>query len=268
MSLNAEALIRLALEAGREILKIYRTGFSVSEKADKTLLTEADKAAEAIIEAGLAALDPNLPVVAEEAVAAGRLPRHAARFALVDPLDGTREFVDRKDEFTVNIAIVEHGRPVMGVIYAPALGRIFVAENPSSAWQARTAPDWPVTSARSPLRIRAAPSTGLIAIASRSHGSPAMKDWLADYPVSKSVGAGSALKFGLLAAGEADLYPRLGTTMEWDTAAGHVIVEAAGGRLLTLEGERLCYGKRERGYQNPHFAVFGDVTPRRLVSRI
>lgn len=261
MAVDAIQLAALALAAGKEIMRVYRTDFSVSHKDDQSVLTEADGLAEAIILKGLAEAEPDLQVIAEEAVAGGNMPEHGARFALVDPLDGTKEFVAKNGEFTVNIAIIEHGRPVMGVVYAPALHRLFVAESPSKVWQAKAAPDGPVPDKRAPLRIRKAPTGGLTAVASKSHRSPETDEWLSKYPVADIQGAGSALKFCLVASGEADVYPRLGRTMEWDTAAGQAVVEAAGGRVLTTDHEPLLYGKRERGYDNPHFVVFGDVTP-------
>lgn len=261
MALDADTLARLALAAGKEIMRVYRTDFSVERKHDNSVLTEADGLAEEIILKGLSEAEPDLQVIAEESVAGGHIPEHGARFALVDPLDGTKEFVAKNGEFTVNIAIIEHGRPVMGVVYAPALQRLFVADGPSHAWQAKAAPDGPVPKKREPLRIRPAPAEGLTAVASKSHRSPETDTWLAKYDVANIAGAGSALKFCLVAAGEADVYPRLGRTMEWDTAAGQAVVEAAGGRVLTLEGTPLLYGKRERGYDNPNFVVYGDVTP-------
>jgi len=261
MSVNAEALASIALAAGQEIMRVYRTDFSVEKKLDQSMLTQADGLAEALILARLAEAEPELQVIAEESVAGGIMPEHGHRFALVDPLDGTKEFVAKNGEFTVNIAIIEHGRPVMGVVYAPALHRLFVAESPSHAWEAKAAPDGPVPEKRSSLRIRPAPADGLTAVASKSHRSPETDTWLAKYPVREIAGAGSALKFCLVAAGEADVYPRLGRTMEWDTAAGQAVVEAAGGRVLTLDHAPLLYGKRARGYDNPDFIVYGDVTP-------
>ncbi len=261
MAVTADTLASIALAAGKEIMRIYRTDFAVETKLDASLLTEADGLAEAIILAGLRTAEPDLQVIAEESVAGGTIPEHGSRFALVDPLDGTKEFVAKNGEFTVNIAIIEHGRPIMGVVYAPALHRLFVAESPSHAWQSKAAPDGPVPKKRNPLRIRPAPEKGLTAVASKSHRSPETDTWLAKYPVQEIIGAGSALKFCLVAAGEADVYPRLGRTMEWDTAAGQAVVEAAGGRVLTLDHAPLLYGKRARGYDNPDFVVYGDVTP-------
>lgn len=261
MPITPDTLASIALEAGREIMRIYRTDFDFDTKDDKSLLTEADGAAEAIILKRLAQADPELKVIAEESVAGGNLPEHGARFALVDPLDGTKEFVAKNGEFTVNIAIIEHGRAVMGVVYAPALERLWVAEGPSSAWYAKVSPAGPLPSAREPVRIRPAPAAGLTAVASKSHRSPQTDTWLKQYNINELKGAGSALKFCLVASGEADVYPRLGRTMEWDTAAGQAVVEAAGGRVLTIDGAPLLYGKRERGYDNPDFVVYGDVTP-------
>jgi 3'(2'), 5'-bisphosphate nucleotidase len=261
MAITADTLASIALAAGKEIMRVYRTDFSVETKLDQSLLTEADGLAEAIILKGLAEAEPDLQVIAEESVAGGHVPEHGTRFALVDPLDGTKEFVAKNGEFTVNIAIIEHGRPIMGVVYAPALQRLFVAESPSRAWQSKAAPNGPVPAKRNPLRIRPVPAAGITAVASKSHRSPETDTWLAKYTVTEITGAGSALKFCLVAAGEADVYPRLGRTMEWDTAAGQAVVEAAGGRVLTLDHAPLLYGKRDRGYDNPDFIVYGDVTP-------
>ncbi len=261
MAITPDTLARIALAAGKEIMRVYRTDFSVEHKHDNSVLTEADGLAEAIILKGIAEAEPDLKVIAEEAVSGGHMPEHGSRFALVDPLDGTKEFVAKNGEFTVNIAIIEHGRPVMGVVYAPALHRLFVAESPSYAWQAKAASDGPPPAKRNPLKIRSAPKAGLTAVASKSHRSPETDTWLSKYNVAEIAGAGSALKFCLVAAGEADVYPRLGRTMEWDTAAGQAVVEAAGGRVLTLDHKPLLYGKRARGYDNPDFVVYGDVTP-------
>ena len=263
MALTGDTLAAIALEAGAIIMQVYETDFEVGEKSDKSVVTEADNLAEAYILAELAKADPELPVIAEESVSAGHVPEHGSRFALVDPLDGTREFINRRGEFTVNIAIIEHGRPVMGVVYAPALSRLFVAEGPGSAWQTEAAPGAgvPGPEQRRPLAIRGCPEAGLTAIASKSHRSPETDAFLKRFTTAETISAGSSLKFCLVAAGEADLYPRMGRTMEWDTAAGQSVVEAAGGRVLTEAGTPLLYGKRERGYDNPHFIVYGDVTP-------
>lgn len=261
MPVTPEQLARIALDAGRVIMDIYEGDFDFSKKGDDSPVTEADQKAEDLILKGLAEAEPDLDVIAEESFADGKVPDHGTRFALVDPLDGTKEFISKNGEFTVNIAIIEHGRPVMGVVYAPAKHRLFVAEAHNAAWQAEAAPGGTVPAHRTPLKIRPAPEAGLTAVASKSHRSPETDEWLAKFNVAETAGAGSSLKFCLIAAGEADLYPRMGRTMEWDTAAGHAVVEAAGGRVLTEEGAPLLYGKRERGYDNPHFIVYGDVSP-------
>lgn len=262
MSLTGDVLARIALDAGELIMQVYATDFDVERKGDDSPVTEADEKAEALILAALADADPTLPVIAEESVAAGKIPEHGNRFALVDPLDGTKEFINKRGEFTVNIGIIENGVPVMGVVYAPALDRLFVAESRFSAWQATAKPGGavPATADRTALRIRRAPEAGLTAIASKSHRSDETNAFLDTQPVADIISAGSSLKFCLIAAGEADLYPRHGRTMEWDTAAGQAVAEAAGARVTETNGAPLLYGKTARGYDNPHFIVWGDVT--------
>ncbi len=264
MSITADQLARIALDAGALIMEVYARDFEISRKGDASPVTEADQRAEALILDAMRTLEPGLPVIAEECASSGEIPEHGPRFALVDPLDGTREFISKRGEFTVNIAIIENGLPVMGVVYAPAKARLFVQETPDYAWQASAEPggDVPPPEARMQLKIRAMPETGLVAIASKSHRSPETDVFLQNYDVSEIIAAGSSLKFCLIAAGEADLYPRIGRTMEWDTAAGHGVVAAAGGCVLTEEGQPLIYGKKERGYDNPYFIVYGDVTPK------
>lgn len=263
MSIKPDQLAQIALDAGALIMEIYASDFSVDRKDDSSPVTEADEKAEVLILKGLADAEPDLDVIAEESVAAGHLPDHGTRFALVDPLDGTREFINKNGQFTVNIAIIEHGRPVMGVVYAPALNRLFIAESPDYAWQAEVKPGEPVpaSDARFPMQIRPAPEAGLTAIASRSHRSPETDAFLEKFKVNDIISAGSSLKLCLVGAGEADIYPRMGRTMEWDTAAGQAVAEAAGARVMTEEGLPLRYGKKERGYDNPHFIVYGDVSP-------
>ncbi len=250
-----EALARLARDAGQVVMAVYATDFSVRGKHDASPVTEADERAEALILAGLARLTPDTPVVAEEAVAAGRLPDvSGGRFWLVDPLDGTREFVGRNGEFTVNIALIEHGVPVLGVVLAPAIGgpagRLYAGAAGHGAWvdddQGRRA-----------IGCRAVPSEGLTVLASRSHGDAAALDaFLAGRQVARLINAGSSLKLCLLAAGEADLYPRHGRTMEWDIAAGHAVLAAAGGQVFNIDGSQpLGYGKP--GFENPHFYAAG-----------
>lgn len=263
MTLTGDILARIALDAGALIMQIYATDFNVDRKDDSSPVTEADEKAEALILAALAEADPTLPVIAEEAVAAGNIPEHGTRFALVDPLDGTKEFINKRGEFTVNIGIIENGVPVMGVVFAPALNRLFVADSRFSAWQAKAEPGGPLpaSDARTELRIRRAPEVGVTAIASKSHRSDETNAFLETQNVADIISAGSSLKFCLIAAGEADLYPRHGRTMEWDTAAGQAVAEAAGARVTETDGAPLLYGKIARGYDNPHFIVWGDVTP-------
>lgn len=262
MSLTAEMLARIAIDAGALIMNVYREDFDVDHKDDMSPVTKADKLAEGLILEALRKADPDLPIIAEEAASDGHIPEHDNRFALVDPLDGTREFVNKNGQFTVNIAIIEYGKPVMGVVYAPALDRLFVAESPFSAWQVDVAPgdELPAPALRRDLSIRAAPEAGLTAIASKSHRSPGTNTFLESQNVAEIIAAGSSLKFCLIAAGEADLYPRHGRTMEWDTAAGHAVAQAAGARVTLLDGTELSYGKTERGYDNPFFIVWGDVS--------
>ena len=246
-----QSLIDLALLAGTEIMAIYATDFSAKAKGDLTPVTEADEAAEKIILAGLAKIGPGVPVISEEAAAVGKIPEVAERFFLVDPLDGTKEFISRNGEFTVNIALVENGVPTVGVVYAPALKRIFWGEAGRGAAQGRiegdAAGDW------QPLGVRSLPADGAVVVASRSHRDQATEDYLRKVKVKSLCSAGSSLKFCLVAAAEADLYPRFGRTMEWDTAAGHAVLLAAGGKVVTVDGPHLTYGKRARGYDNPGF---------------
>ncbi len=248
-----ESVTQIARQAGDVILQIYATDFSVRGKGDTSPVTEADERAEAVILAALAALTPDTPVVAEESVAAGQMPdigRPGSRFWLVDPLDGTKEFISRNGEFTVNIALIEGGQPVLGVVLAPALGRLFAGSRSTGAWVQDQA-------GRRNIRCRTVPEAGATVVASRSHGDAAALDrFLADRKVAHLVSAGSSLKLCLVASGEADLYPRLGRTMEWDIAAGHAVLAAAGGSVRRIDdGHALSYGKP--GFDNPHFVAAG-----------
>jgi 3'(2'), 5'-bisphosphate nucleotidase len=241
-----EAVERIVRSAGEVILAVYGTDFAVRGKDDQSPVTEADERAEAVIVDALKALAPAVP---EEAVAAGQTPEVGDLFWLVDPLDGTKEFISRNGEFTVNIALVHRGQPVLGVVLAPALGRLFAGDVGRGAWVEDA-------SGRRPIHCRAVPAEGLTVVASRSHGDAAALDaFLAGRKVAGQTNAGSSLKLCLVAAGEADLYPRLGRTMEWDIAAGHAVLLAAGGRVNDLSGQPLRYGKP--GFDNPHFAAWG-----------
>jgi 3'(2'),5'-bisphosphate nucleotidase len=255
-----EQLIAIALEAGAAILPIFRSGAESRSKSDGSPVTEADAKAEAIILGHLTRQFPEIPVIAEEAVAEGRIPAIGQRFFLVDPLDGTKEFISGSGDFTVNIALIDHGVPVAGVVYAPALGRIFIG----SADGAREAAV--VDGAPGPWRaitVRIPPETGITVVASRSHMTDETRAFIDRFPVADLVSAGSSLKFCEVAAGRADLYPRLGRTMEWDTAAADAVLRAAGGSVRTLDGALLRYGKRNQptdsDFANPWFVASGPL---------
>jgi 3'(2'), 5'-bisphosphate nucleotidase len=256
-----QPLIHSALRAGGAIMAVYGTDFSVRDKADASPVTEADEAAEKIILADLARLAPDIPVVAEEAVAAGHVPAisgasGAERFFLVDPLDGTREFVSHRDEFTVNIALIEAGHPVLGIVYAPARHELYWGDvRAGQAGHLGSDPDGTMPSRGAAIGARRAPAEGLTAVASRSHRTPETDDFLAKFSIKEFRSIGSSLKFCLVASGEADIYPRIGTTMEWDTAAGHAVLTAAGGRVTGLAGEPFIYGKP--GFRNGNFVAWG-----------
>ncbi len=251
----ADAIVALAHEAGRAIMEVYNSDFAVTHKGDASPVTEADVRGEKIILAGLARLDPGTVIVAEEAVAEGGLPQGDPvswpRFWLVDPLDGTKEFVARNGQFTVNIALIEDGIPTMGVVYAPAIAETYVGFGPGTA--RRAIGDGPLE----PISVRAPAEEGLVVVASRSHRDGRTDEFLSKLKIKDLETAGSSLKFCIIAAGNADLYPRLGTTMEWDTAAGHAVVLAAGGRVDTLDEEPMRYAKPT--FTNPHFVVRGAV---------
>ena len=239
-----------ALAAGEAIMAVYAQDFDVRHKLDKTPVTEADLAAERIIVATLKAAFPEIPVVSEELCEAEGLPACPACFWVVDPLDGTREFVAKNDEFSVCIGLVQDGHPVLGVLHGPAVGLTYTGCAADGATRQRRG------GAIERICTRAPSQHGLVVVHSRSHeNSRRVGEFLENYPVLERMKCGSALKFGLLAAGEADLYPRFGTTMEWDTAAGQAILEAAGGRVETLAGAPLTYGKP--GLKNDGFIAWG-----------
>jgi 3'(2'), 5'-bisphosphate nucleotidase len=239
----------LATRAGAAILQVRRSGFDVLHKADRSVVTAADHAAEAIIVAGLRAATPGIPVIAEEEVAAGRITTPSAQFWLVDPLDGTREFASGRDEFAVNIGLVRDGRVVLGVVGVPAANEMFGGIVGAGAWK-RTA------AGQAPIVARSPPDEGVTVLASKHHGDTALLDaFLAGRHVARTTNFGSSLKFCRLAEGIADLYPRFGRTMEWDTCAPQAVLEAAGGSVRTLGGAPLGYGKL--GWENPHFVCTG-----------
>ena len=251
-----DEVMRLAEAAGERILCIYEAGCPVEEKADHSPVTIADQEAEAIILPALAHLLPGAPIVSEEKMAAGDRPVVGARFWLVDPLDGTKEFVNQIGEFTVNIALVEAGRPILGVVHIPVAGETFASAGPGTAVRRMR------NGAVQPIAARTPGADGLVVLVSRFHGDERsleafLKERIAarGETVKARKTAGGAIKLCLIAAGEADLYPRLGPTMEWDTAAGHAILQAAGGAVETLDGTPLRYGKP--GFRNPDFVARG-----------
>jgi 3'(2'), 5'-bisphosphate nucleotidase len=238
-----EALVEAALEAGEEVWRHFQGSVEVMTKTDQSPVTAADQAAEAIILRALASAAPEVPVVAEEEAAAGRTPDVANAFFLVDPLDGTKEFIRKGNDFTVNIGLIEGGSPTLGVVYAPALSRLFAGDvTLGLAWTADVAPGVRDTRRRRPIRVRQH-GDGLCAVASKSHATPGTEAYLAQIGCTDRVSIGSSLKFALLAAGEADIYPRPSPTMEWDTAAGDAVLRAAGGRVFDLDGQPFVYGK-------------------------
>jgi 3'(2'), 5'-bisphosphate nucleotidase len=233
-----DELAEAAAEAGEAILRVRRGGFEIETKSDRSPVTEADRAAELVILAALARVAPGVPVIAEEEVAAGRIPAHGHTYFLVDPLDGTKEFVRGGDDYTVNIGLIEHGVPRLGVVFTPERGTMHAGAVGDCAWM--TDPE----SGRRPIVTRARGET-LTAVASKSHFNQPTADYLEQAaPGCGYMSVGSSLKFCLVAEGQADLYPRLSPTSEWDTAAGHAVVLAAGGRVDGPDGTALRYGKR------------------------
>lgn len=257
------ALLNLVLKAGALEYRLYKQGCAITTKNDGSPVTEADEQAEALILEGLNQIAPTIPVLAEEQASAGTIPELGDRFFLVDPLDGTREFVNGTDEFTVNIALIEKGKPIVGVVYAPACGKLYFGHVGHHAWMKEIDPereDHAEVQAVA-LACRPVPPMQRIAVASRSHRSPETEEILKKLYVSRFTPAGSSLKFCLVAEGKADVYPRLGRTMEWDIAAGQAVLEAAGGSVHCFddmrEGAPLNYGKSDRGFDNPHFIAWG-----------
>ncbi len=239
----------LAAAAGAAILTIRDRGFKVEHKADRSVVTEADHAAEAIIVAGLRAALPGCTIVAEEEVASGKITAATLEVWLVDPLDGTSEFTRGGDDFAVNIGLVRNGRPVLGVVGVPATGQIYGGIVGTDAWIMKDG-------IRSAISARTLPAAGLTVVASRRHGDQAQLDaFLSGRTVAEVVNFGSSLKFCRVAEGKADLYPRFGRTMEWDTCAPQAVLEAAGGSVVTLDGLPLQYAKP--GWDNPHFVCWG-----------
>ncbi len=251
--MNDDALLELAaglaLRASEVILEIRARGFSVDRKADQSVVTEADRAAEVLILAGLRTAAPDIQVVAEEEIASGHVATASPAFWLVDPLDGTREFTSGSDDFAVNIGLVRDRRVALGVVAVPATGELFGGIVGRGAWKR-----WNGT--QTPISVRPVPAEGVTIVASRHHGAgPELDAFLAGRTVAAIRNYGSSLKFCRLAEGIADLYPRFGRTMEWDTGAPQAVLEAAGGSVCNVDGTPLLYGKP--GWENPHFVCSG-----------
>lgn len=259
----AAMLARVALEAGPVVMEEYARPDASRSKADGSPVTLADERAEAIISARLRALAPQIPLVAEEAAAAGAALEIGERFFLVDPLDGTREFIARNGEFTINVALIEHGAPIAGAVYAPAIGRLWFGGEAAYMCEVAPGAELPARASWRRLEVRAAPPLW-VALASRSHADPATEAFLSRLPIGERKSAGSSLKFCVIAEGEADVYPRFAPTMEWDTAAGDAVLRAAGGVVLQSDGGPHVYGKIDRGLKNGGFVAWGDP---RIVNR-
>lgn len=251
-------LAKATLAAGPAVMEEYERGCTVASKEDGSPVTSADHRAEAIICECLAKIVPTLPVCAEESMAAGAKAQVAERFLLVDPLDGTREFLANNGEFTINVALIERGAPIAGAVYAPAIGRLWVGGEAAFTCEAPAGAELPDQGSRRRIHTRAAP-TSLVAFASRSHLDAESDSFLKRLPVGETRFAGSSLKFCLIAEGLGDVYPRFAPTMEWDTAAGDAVLRAAGGGVLDPSGRPLLYGKAERGLRNGPFIAWGDA---------
>ena len=258
---DARALLfaRLCVAAGAIAMEVFaRRAIEARVKNDSSPVTEADERIEAFLLAELSRRLPGLPLIAEERAARGETPAQTGAFLLIDPLDGTREFLARRPEFTVNIALIENGAPRAGAVYDPALGELWFAG--ATAFFVGAAPGLPLPPRQNwlPLHTRPRPDDGMTALVSRSHFDARTESFLAREKIKDRIEAGSSLKFCRLAEGVADIYPRFGPTMEWDTAAGDAVLRAAGGVALTPKGAPLLYGKAAQDYRNGPFIAYGD----------
>jgi 3'(2'), 5'-bisphosphate nucleotidase len=255
----AEFFARVALAAGPVVMGEYAKGCEVRTKRDNSPVTIADEKAEELILTLLRARAPAISIVAEESAARGVLTSIDGSFILVDPLDGTREFIAGNGEFTINIALVQGAAPIAGAVYAPALGRLWFGGKRAFTCEASVGAPLKDRSSWRRIETRAAPAGALVALASRSHCDPATEAFLSKLPISERRSAGSSLKFCALAEGTADVYPRFAPTMEWDTAAGDAVLRAAGGVVLSVEGGPLLYGKKRSNLRNGGFVAWGDA---------
>ncbi len=257
----ASELLRPAHQAGQRIMSHYGQ-VDVELKDDHSPVTVADREADAIIVENLKRIAPDIPVISEESSPLQEIDSQG-QFFLVDPLDGTKEFIHGRDEFTINVALIEHGTPFFGLVYAPALSKLYITVAPDKAVMAHLdasgpAPDFSELSL-TPISTRTADPSALTAAVSRSHMDDQTQAYLAEHGITETHASGSSLKFCCLAEGLADVYPRFGRTMEWDTAAGHAVLKAAGGAVLDATGAPLTYGKRNRDYDNPGFIAWGNT---------
>jgi 3'(2'), 5'-bisphosphate nucleotidase len=255
------AVVDASVASGFIVWEHFCRTSQVEYKSDSSPVTEADRAAEVLILAALRAAAPGIPIVAEEEAAAGRVPDVGAAFFLVDPLDGTKEFIQRGTDFTVNIGLIERGVPTLGAVYAPGRSTLYWGDVASgAAWRASQPPHG-ARGAAERIHVRL-PSEPPRAVASKSHNTPETEAWLVAAGVTDRVSIGSSLKFVLVASGDADVYPRPAPTMEWDTAAGDAVLRAAGGRVFDLDGQPLAYGKER--FFNPGFVATGSYEPASL----
>ncbi len=254
----ADIFAEIALEAAVAVMAVYAGDSRARRKLDGSPVCDADEAAEAIILNRLAMRLPDLPVLAEEAASRGEKVVTGQTFILVDPLDGTREFLSHNGEFTVNIGLIVDAEPRAGVVYAPALGQLWTGGATASTCEVAPGAALPPPEERRAIHARPAPRQGLTALVSRSHADPATEAFLAKLPVTERRQAGSSLKFCAVAEGQADVYPRFGQTMEWDTAAGDAVLRAAGGTVRDSAGCPLRYGKTETQFRNGPFVAWGD----------
>jgi 3'(2'), 5'-bisphosphate nucleotidase len=266
MKALAEGLLSVALAAARIQMGHFHTDVAVETKLDNSPVTVADRQSEETILEGLARVAPGIPVVSEEAASAGHVPATGDSFFLVDPLDGTKPYIRGSPEFTINIALISMRVPVFGLVYAPAIPDFFVTIGPNETLGGRVPPNTPARTLAEcnlhPLKTRVPDAAGLRALTSQTHSNSATQRFLGQYRISQSRAVSSSLKFGLLARGEADVYPRTGETSEWDTAAGHAVLSAAGGMVTTLDGQPLLYAKPR--FLNPGFVAWGHAPPPKL----
>lgn len=261
----AELLFPKVLEAGHLIMELRAKGFSVDRKSDHSPVTEADKKVEENLIAFLSEIEPHIPVIAEEEMASGCSPpiQPEGVFFLIDPLDGTRDFCENRNDFTINIGLIKEERPVFGLIYAPARCELYVTVADNKTLFAKVSPCQKTSSFKDleaqQIRVRRGDPDNLHALVSRSETKDIFSDRIKQLGAHQITGMSSAVKFCLIARGEADLYPRFGATYEWDTAAGHAILQSAGGTVLTMDGSPLMYGKQQSKYLNGPFLAQGKI---------